>query len=114
MDKLSLTPTDIWTALLAVLAFAGALVTIGKAVEYIKSWKKPQRDLRSDLDQCLLSLGKAHSKDDQHDKEIAALNQGLIVTCKGVKALLEHELHNGNTSEMLNASKAIDNWLFSK
>ena len=36
---------------------------------------------------------------------------GLMVICAGVQALLEHELHNGNTDEMHQASSEISGWL---
>ncbi len=48
---------------------------------------------------------------DEHDRQISDIRRGQMVNCAGVQALLEHELHNGNTTEMQDASKAIDKWL---
>lgn len=48
---------------------------------------------------------------DDHDERLGDLRKGLMANCAGVQALIEHELHNGNTTEMQDASKGIDKWL---
>lgn len=39
------------------------------------------------------------------------MKSGQMAICRGVQALLEHELHNGNADEMQNASHEIAQWL---
>lgn len=46
-----------------------------------------------------------------HDDHIADLHTGQAAICRGVQALLEHTLHNGNTDEMQSASDGIGKWL---
>ena len=46
-----------------------------------------------------------------HDADIADLHAGQSALCRGVQALLEHELHNGNDDEMRAASDSIGKWL---
>ena len=109
-----ITPDLILSAIGVLLAFAAAIVGIDKLVDVIKKWRKPREQTDQTLTQCMIDLESQKARADAQAEEIKILGAGLIVTCKGVKALLEHELHNGNTSEMVSASKAIDDWLFSK
>lgn len=47
----------------------------------------------------------------EHDKAIKDLHDGQSVLCRGVQALLDHALHNGNDEEMKQASDGISKWL---
>ena len=46
-----------------------------------------------------------------HTTEIADLHAGQTELCRGVQALLEHALHNGNEAAMSAASQSIGEWL---
>ena len=48
---------------------------------------------------------------DQHEKEINALKDGQRALCTGVMALLDHQLHNGNSGQMENAKTEIEKYL---
>lgn len=49
------------------------------------------------------------------DKErIDSLEEGQRAICRGVLALLNHELHNGNTDEMERAQNGINNYLIER
>lgn len=48
---------------------------------------------------------------EHHGDELLDLHHGQTEICRGVQALLEHALHNGNTDEMEAASQAIGKWL---
>lgn len=48
---------------------------------------------------------------DAHDADLNDLHAGQSALCRGVQALLDHELHNGNESEMQAASDSIGKWL---
>ena len=113
MDQ-TVTPDLILKSIGILLAFAAAVVSIDKLIDVIKKWRKPREQTDQTLVQCQIDLQAQKAIADAQAEEIRILGAGLIVTCKGVKALLEHELHNGNTGEMVSASKAIDDWLFSK
>lgn len=114
MEVKNITPELILLAFGVFLALAAAIVGIDKFFEVIKKWRKPREQTDQTLVQCQIDLQAQKAIADAQAEEIRILGAGLIVTCKGVKALLEHELHNGNTGEMVSASKAIDDWLFSK
>lgn len=48
---------------------------------------------------------------DAHARELVDLHAGQTELCRGVQALLEHALHNGNADEMQAASASIGKWL---
>lgn len=48
---------------------------------------------------------------DIHDDEVKDLHTGQSAMCRGVQALLEHALHNGNEEEMKAAADGIGKWL---
>lgn len=48
---------------------------------------------------------------DAHERELKDLHTGQTELCRGVQALLEHALHNGNNDEMQAASASIGKWL---
>ena len=48
---------------------------------------------------------------DAHAEELHDLHAGQTELCRGVQALLEHAIHNGNTDELQAASTSIGKWL---
>ena len=100
----NLAPNDLWTALLVFLAICAAIVTIGKAIETIKKIKVPSTDI-------MTMLANDKHKLEQHDKELIDLKDGLQQMCSGVVALLNHELRDGNSDEMDQAARNINDWL---
>ena len=46
-----------------------------------------------------------------HSGELKDLHQGQTELCRGVQALLEFSIHNGNQDEMQAASASIGKWL---
>lgn len=73
--------------------------------------RKNYRELKKPTDEREKNIAAKLAK---HDSDIAALKEGLKVNCTGVKALLNHELHNGNSQEMQAAATAMDTWLINK
>lgn len=108
----------LYNAFIVFLALCGAVVTVGKAVDAIKAWKKPAQDSNDAFSSALKRHGEQLDRDkrrlDTHDTELEDMREGQRALCAGVKALLEHALHNGNSDEMKNASADIDKWLISR
>lgn len=48
---------------------------------------------------------------DEMERKQNDMERGQMANCRGVQALLEHELHNGNAEEMQEASHEIAEWL---
>lgn len=90
-----------------ILAMCGVIATIGKAADYIRSWRKPSENIAK---QVKTNTGVISAMED----EVKSLHDGQRVLCNGVVALLEHALHNGNSEEMERASSKIHEWLQEK
>lgn len=105
MDKVTgAQVTDFWIVLLAVFAF---VVLLGNVVKTVKEWRKPQDDLeawRRDVDTKL--------KND--NDRLKSMEDGNKVICRGILALLSHEI-NGNSAEKLKASQTeMTNYLIDR
>lgn len=102
-------------AVIIVLGVFGLIETIGKGIDTIKSWRKPQM-LRDNaqteaIRKCVEKLDNDKRRLDKHAQDIDDLREGQRNLCIGVQALLEHALHNGNADEMKAASDNIKKWL---
>lgn len=95
-----ITGGQIYTAALVFLAGCGAVTTIGKAIEVIRNWRKP--------------AGSLKHKVARHEEQLAALKDGQCVMCEALMALLGHELHNGNSDEMQEASRKLNQYLVNR
>lgn len=98
--------------LLSLMNFYNAFSSARKnAREEKKHQQQPTADLKTEVSEISKKLDTDKRRLDNHDERLDDLKKGLMATCTGVQALLEHELHNGNTAEMQEASKGIDKWL---
>lgn len=105
MDKLTLEQIrDFVIVLLALLAF---IVLLANAIKALKDWKKPMDDRelwRRDVDDKL----------NRDNKRLNDLEEGNRVICRGILAMLSHEI-NGNSNDKLLASQAeITNYLIER
>ena len=108
------TVEQFYSALLVFLAVCGAIVAIGKTIDVIRSWRKPSGDLRAEVARHMDFFAADKRRLDAHESELLALAEGQKVSCIALIALLEHELHNGNTEEMQDASKRLNEYLVSR
>ena len=92
---------------LVVLAFATLIVLVGNVIKTIKEWRKPQSDLKAwqkSVDDRLKS---------DHER-LKAMEDGNKVVCRGILALLSHEI-NGNSIDKLKASQSeMTNYLIDR
>lgn len=105
MENLSLAQLkDFGIVALAVMAL---IVLIGNVIKTIANWKKPHDDMerwRQDVDSKLTS----------DNKRLEVLEGGNRVICRGILAMLSHEI-NGNSNDKLVASQQeITNYLIDK
>ena len=116
------TVDGIYKALLVFLAICGAITTVGKAVEVINSLRKPSKDAKVALEDILKRYEKRFENDTKRfekgeermsriEADLDDFHQGQFHTCMCLKALLNHELHNGNSEEMVEAATNMDKWL---
>lgn len=101
------TPDQLAITVAVLLAVFAAIITVDKFLDVIKKWKAPGDDTRKKLE---------NDKDrlDAHDRSITDLQTSNHVLCNGVVALLDHELHNGNSKQMQDARDDIMKYLTNK
>ncbi len=83
---------------IVALAIAGTIVLLGNLFKTIKDWRKPGNDLRN----WQISVDERLKNDNDRLK---AMEDGNKVICRGILALLSHEI-NGNSIDKLTRSQA--------
>ena len=125
MEKF-LSELDVSTVLMIFLALAWAYNIVSQALQNgkraVDDSKKPFLRIDGTINE-IRNKCEMHVKDlddridnierrlGEHDKAIKDLHDGQSVLCRGVQALLDHALHNGNDDEMKSASDGIGKWL---
>lgn len=103
----NLTLEQVQGFVIVLLAFAGFVVLIGNVVKTIKDWRKPHGDLerwRQDVD------GKLSNDNER----LKSMEEGNKVVCRGILALLSHEI-NGNSIDKLKSSQTeMTNYLIDR
>jgi hypothetical protein len=132
-----ITPQALWTALYVLVAVCGLIVLWDKVravfagVRERKQAKRPE--LADEISDKVLKkleprfadidrkLANDKARIDDHTRAIDALSRrtdgletGQRALCRGVMALLNFNLHNGNTDEMEKANNGINDYLIQK
>lgn len=101
--------------LIVLVAMAGLFILFANTVEAARKLFKPKSQEKEDLDIKQSSCDRKFANDQkmllEHDERIVSLEEGSRVQCAALHALLEHELHNGNSAEMKKASEDLFNHL---
>ena len=105
MENLSLAQLkDFGIVALAVMAF---VVLLGNVIKTISNWKKPHDDMEK-------WKNDVNKKLDGDNKRLEILESGNRVICRGILAMLSHEI-NGNSNDKLVASQQeLTNYLIDK
>lgn len=121
MDKY-LTSEGLLTAALVFLALAWGYNLISTArtnirnehkhqLEPVESLRRDMISLRNDMIADRERIGALERDLETHSGELRDLHNGQTELCRGVQALLEFSIHNGNEEEMKAASASIGKWL---
>lgn len=130
------TPGMLWIALIVLIAGASLYVLYGKVRETrskLKTMNDPQGKLAEEISAKVLEsleprfaeIDRKLSNDkaviDSHTRQIDALSSrtdgsedGIKALSRGVLALLNHALHNGNNDELEKAQQGINEYLIQK
>ena len=113
MDKL--TPDTIWSAVIVIFVLLAAYNTFAvfrkNARDETTRRQAPLEAVRNNVERHDLEIKELERRVDALEDDSKDLHAGQSALCRGVQALLEHELHNGNDEEMRGASDAIGKWL---
>ena len=132
-----ITPTYLWIFVYVAIAICGIIILVDKVADVFRHRKQRQEagkpeladkiaakvmeKLRPDFDEIDTKLTAANTRLDGHDRDIKTLydrtdqdRNGIRALVVGVLALLNHELHNGNTNELDEAQKELNKYLIDK
>lgn len=133
-------PEMLWTALIVLIGAASIYILWGKVQETYRKQKEYKRikndpgDKLADeiskkvtvrMEQKFAETDKKLANDkallDAHTRQISVMEKrqdsmenGMKAQCRGVLALLNHELHNGNADEMEKAQAGMNDYLIEK
>lgn len=105
MEKVS--PAQVWDALIVVLAVLGVIVLIGNFIKTVKDWRKPHDDMaawRQAVD----------NKLNGDDERLTDLEEGNRVICRGILAMLSHEINGNSNDKLLASQQEITNYLINR
>ena len=95
---------DFVIVLLAVLAF---IILLANAIKALKEWRKPHDDRESwrrDVDDKL----------NRDNKRLSDLEEGNKVICRGILAMLSHEINGNSNDKLLASQQEITNYLIER
>ena len=112
----SLTVGEIVTLLIGgILALAGAVSTVGGAVEKIakavRAAKAPEQAQNAEIEEIKTRLDKLESKQKKDESQIEAGKECNRVLTKGMLALLEHGINGNNIDQMRDAKNDVEAYL---
>lgn len=130
------TPGMLWTALIVLIAGAGLYVLYGKVRETYaknKKLKDSEKKLADEISAKVLEnleprfaeiekkLSNDNSRIDENTRELSehrkrmdGLETGQRAICRGVLALLSHEINGNSTDKLKEAQTGISNYLIDK
>lgn len=98
-----------------ILALAGAISTIGTAVEKIvklfRVAKAPEQQQNAEIEEIKDRLDKVESKLEKDKIQIADAKECNHVLTKGMLALLEHGINGNNIDQMRDAKNGVEAYL---
>ncbi|MCE5342771.1 MAG: hypothetical protein LLF96_04170 [Eubacteriales bacterium] len=94
-----------------ILFLAGAIVTVGKAVETVRGWRKPKTDLVKKVEAHEQRLCEGNRRFGQQDTMIGSLQEGQRVLCLGMQALLESAVYGNNVEGIRAAHDGLNGFL---
>jgi len=105
LEKLTLEQIrDFVIVLLAILAF---IILLANAIKALKDWRKPHDDRESwrrDVDDKL----------NRDNKRLSDLEEGNKVICRGILAMLSHEINGNSNDKLLASQQEITNYLIER
>lgn len=132
-----ITPEALWNTVLVLLGLCAVVVLVYKVIEIArkehdrkeKKNRLADKDLTDEIAEKVLEKLEPRFKDieskldndknrlDNHESAIKAVNgsietikEGMQVTCDALTAILDHELHNGNSDQMQKARDDLQNY----
>lgn len=110
-----LTPTEIWTALLAtasaIVLLSNAAEKIAKAVHTAKAPNQEQNERLDALEEWKKSVDRKLADDNAH---LENLDAGNRATQRAILALLDHGIDGNNIEQMQHAKEELQKYLIER
>lgn len=93
--------------MLVILALAGVIVLIGNFIRTVKEWRKPHTDMaewRRDVD----------IKLNNDNERLKSTEAGTNVLCRGMLALLSHEINGNSVDKLTKSQQEITDYLIDR
>ena len=103
----NLTLTQIRDAVIVLLAVMAFVVLLGNVIKTIKGWKQPA----DNLDAWRVDV---NTKLDKDNRRLNDLEEGNRVICRGILALLSHEINGNSNDKLLTSQKEITDYLINR
>lgn len=111
----ALTFEGIKTAVVVLLVILGAVGTIGKGLEVIASFRKPNKEKETATVQALEDHDEKLANDkrrlDAHEAQLGEMRRMMQVLCVAMKALLSHEINGNSIDKLKTANDQLDAYL---
>ena len=92
---------------IVALAVMALIVLLGNVIKTFANWRKPHDDMekwRQDVDQKLTN----------DNDRLEVLEGGNRVICRGILAMLSHEINGNSTDKLIASQTEITNYLIDK
>ena len=103
----NLTLTQIRDAVIVLLTVMAFVVLLGNVIKTIKGWKQPA----DNLDAWRVDV---NTKLDKDNRRLNDLEEGNRVICRGILALLSHEINGNSNDKLLTSQKEITDYLINR
>ena len=103
----NVTLTQIRDAVIVLLAVMAFVVLLGNVIKTLKGWKKPVDDLTSWRQDVNVKL-------DRDNRRLNDLEEGNRVICRGILALLSHQINGNSNDKLLSSQKEITDYLINR
>ena len=100
----SLTMLQVKDFAIVAIALMGFIVLAGNVIKVIKEWRKPgmsEKEWREEVDR---KLGN-------DNKRIESLEKGNKALCRGMLAMLSHEINGNSIDKLTKAQEELQNYL---
>ena len=106
-----LTGADLLTALIVVLVIFEVINLVGKTLQTIQGWKKPVDQQR---DKTQSRLKSCEDKLHEDNNRLNDIESGQHMLCRGMLALLSHEINGNSVDKLRKAQDELTNFLIER
>ncbi len=93
------------------LALSASIISVGKAIETVRGWRKPKTALTDMVAAHEKRLCAGNERFERQDRINRALEEGQRVTCLGLQALLTSAVCGNNADGIKDARDELNDYL---